>query len=225
MSLESNTLFNMQRKTMLGLNWQYNCSDYLTLGGTIMSLTEKPLTSKVDMGSEPLNNLIWGVNLSWKRQSQWLTTFLDRLPLLSCSAPSSINLTAEFAKLNAGTSDEVQNNASYIDDFESTENGIDLDAPSAWVLSSIPTGMANYGLTNNILTGYDRALINWYTIDPLFTRRSSSLTPSHIKSDLDQLSNHYLREVYERELYPNTRRSLKSRFQMPRQTCIVRMKR
>ncbi|MBR2607736.1 MAG: cell surface protein SprA [Bacteroidaceae bacterium] len=202
-SLESNTLFNMQRKTMLGLNWQYNCSDYLTLGGTIMSLTEKPLTSKVDMGSEPLNNLIWGVNLSWKRQSQWLTTFLDRLPLLSCSAPSSINLTAEFARLNAGTSDEVQNNASYIDDFESTENGIDLDAPSAWVLSSIPTGMANYGLTNNILTGYDRALINWYTIDPLFTRRSSSLTPSHIKSDLDQLSNHYLREVYERELYPN----------------------
>ncbi|MBR5847990.1 MAG: cell surface protein SprA [Bacteroidaceae bacterium] len=202
-SLESNTLFNMQRKTMLGLNWQYNYSDYLTFGGTIMSLTEKPLTSKVDMGSEPLNNLIWGANLSWKRQSQWLTTFLDRLPLLSCSAPSSINLTAEFAKLNAGTSDEVQSNASYIDDFESTENGIDLDAPSAWVLAAIPTGMANYGLTNNILTGYDRALINWYTIDPLFTRRSSSLTPSHIKSDLDQLSNHYLREVYQRELYPN----------------------
>ena len=202
-SLESNTLFNMQRKTMLGLNWQYDYSDNLKFGGTVMSLTEKPLTSKVDMGSEPLNNLIWGLNLSWKRQSQWLTTLLDRMPLLSCSAPSSINLTAEFAKLEAGTSDEVQSNASYIDDFESTENGIDLDSPSAWVLAAIPTGMANYGLTNNIVTGYDRALISWYTIDPLFTRRSSSLTPSHIKSDLDQLSNHYLREVYERELYPN----------------------
>ncbi|MBR4294598.1 MAG: cell surface protein SprA [Bacteroidaceae bacterium] len=202
-SLESNTLFNMQRKTMLGLNWMYDYSEYLKFGGTVLSLTEKPLTSKVDMGSEPLNNLIWGFNLSWKRQSQWLTTFLDRLPMLSCSAPSSINLTAEFAKLEAGTSDEVQSNASYIDDFESTENGIDLDSPSAWVLASIPTGMPNYNLTNNILTGYDRALINWYTIDPLFTRRSSSLTPSHIKSDLQQLSNHYLREVYERELYPN----------------------
>ena len=202
-SLESNTLFNMQRKTMLGLNWQYNYSENLNFGGTIMSLTEKPLTSKVDMGSEPLNNLIWGLNLSWKKQSQWLTTFLDRLPFISCSAPSSINLTAEFAKLEAGTSEEIQSNASYIDDFESTENGIDLDSPSAWVLASIPTGMPNYSLTNNILTGYDRALINWYTIDPLFTRRSSSLTPSHIKSDLEQLSNHYLREVYERELYPN----------------------
>ena len=202
-SLESNTLFNMQRKTMLGLNWMYDYSADLKFGGTVMSLTEKPLTSKVDMGSEPLNNLIWGFNLSWKKQTQWLTTLLDRLPLLSCAAPSSINLTAEFAKLEAGTSDEVQSNASYIDDFESTENGIDLDSPSAWVLAAIPTGMPNYGLTNNILTGYNRALINWYTIDPLFTRRSSSLTPSHIKSDLQQLSNHYLREVYQRELYPN----------------------
>ena len=42
-----------------------------------------------------------------------------------------------------------------------------------------------------------------YKLDSLFTRRSSSLTPSHIKSDLEQLSNHYVREVYSRELFPN----------------------
>ena len=51
--------------------------------------------------------------------------------------------------------------------------------------------------------GYNRSLLAWYKIDPLFTRRSSSLTPSHIKSDLNQLSNHYVREVYNRELFPN----------------------
>ena len=202
-SLESNTMFNMQRKTVLGLNWKYDFSNELNFGGTIMSLTEKPLTSKVDMGSEPLNNRIWGFNLSWKKQSQWLTNLIDRLPLISCSAPSSINFTAEFAKLDAGTSSEVQSEASYIDDFESTENGIDIKQPSAWMLSSLPTGRQNSHLTNNILTGYDRALVSWYTVDPLFTRRSSSLTPAHIKSDLEQLSNHYVREVYERELYPN----------------------
>lgn len=202
-SLESNTLFNMQRKTVLGLNWEYEFSDDLTFGGTFMTLNEKPLTSKVDMGSEPLKNTIWGFNLSWKKESQWLTNMLDRLPLINCTAPSSINLTAEFARLEAGTSSEVQGQASYIDDFESTENGIDLTSPSAWMLASLPTGMPYSTLTNDIRTGYDRALISWYTIDPLFTRRSSSLTPGHIKSDLDQLSNHYVREVYERELYPN----------------------
>ncbi len=202
-SLESNTVFNMQRKTVLGLNWQYDFSDDFNFGGTLMTLHEKPLTSKVDMGSEPLNNTLWGFNLSWKKESQWLSNMLDRLPLLECTAPSSINLTAEFARLEAGTSNQVQSKASYIDDFEGTENGIDIKSPSSWVLSALPSGMEHSNLTNNILTGYNRALINWYTIDPLFTRRSSSLTPAHIKSDVEQLSNHYVREVYERELYPN----------------------
>ena len=202
-SLESNTLFNMQRKTVLGLNWMYDYSDDLKFGGTLMSLTEKPLTSKVDMGSEPLHNFIWGFNINWKKQSQWLTNMVDRLPFISCTAPSSISLSAEFARLEAGTSDEVQSEASYIDDFESTENGIDIKSPSQWMLASLPSGMQYSNLTNDIRTGYNRAHISWYTIDPLFTRRSSSLTPAHIKSDMQQLSNHYVREVYERELYPN----------------------
>lgn len=202
-SLESNTLFNMQRKTFLGLNWMYDYSEDLKFGGTIMSLTEKPLTSKVNMGSEPLRNLMWGFNISWKKESQWLTNLIDRLPFISCTEPSSITLSAEFAKLQAGTSGDVQSEASYIDDFESTENGIDIKSASSWMLSSLPSSMPYSNLTNDIRTGYDRAHMSWYTIDPLFTRRSSSLTPSHIKSDVEQLSNHYVREVYERELYPN----------------------
>ena len=202
-SLESNTLFSMQRKTVLGFNWQYDFSDDLNFGGTLLTLQEKPLTSKVDMGSEPLNNTLWGFNMSWKKESQWLTNMLDRLPLLSCTTPSSISLNAEFARLEAGTSSEIQSKASYIDDFESTENGIDLTSPSAWMLASLPSEMPYSNLTNDVRTGHDRARLSWYTIDPLFTRRSSSLTPSHIKSDIDQLSNHYVREVYERELYPN----------------------
>ena len=202
-SLESNTLFNMQRKTVLGLNWKYDFSDDLKLGGTLMSLSEKPLTTKVDMGSEPLNNFLWGFNLSWKKQSQWLTNIIDLLPLISCTEPSSISLSAEFARLEAGTSKEVQSEASYIDDFENTENGVDISSPSQWLLSSLPHGMQYSNLSNDIRTGYNRARISWYVIDPLFTRRSSSLTPAHIKSDVEQLSNHYVREVYERELYPN----------------------
>ena len=202
-SLESNTLFNMQRKTVLGLNWKYDFSDDFKFGGTLLSLSEKPLTSKVDMGSEPLQNFLWGFNLSWKRESQWLTNMIDKLPFISCTEPSSINLSAEFARLEAGTSSEVQSEASYIDDFESTENGIDIKSPSQWMLAALPYGMPYSNLTNDIRTGYDRAHISWYTIDPLFTRRSSSLTPAHIKSDVEQLSNHYVREVYERELYPN----------------------
>ena len=202
-SLESNTLFNMQRKTVLGLNWMYDFSNDLKFGGTFMSLTEKPLTTKVDMGAEPLKNFLWGFNISWKKQSQWLTNMIDRLPFINCTEPSSISFSAEFAKLQAGTSSDVQSEASYIDDFENSENGINIQSATGWMLSSLPSSMPYSNLTNDIRTGYDRAHISWYTIDPLFTRRSSSLTPAHIKSDVEQLSNHYVREVYERELYPN----------------------
>ena len=202
-SMESNTVFNMQRKTMLGMNWAYDFSKDFQLGGTLMYLSEKPLTSKVSMGDEPLKNTLWGLNMAWKRESQWLTNMLDLLPGLNVTQPSSINFTAEFAQLIAGVSKQVQGSASYIDDFESSESGIDIKSPSAWMLSGIPSSQPYANLTDDIRTGMNRALLNWYTIDPLFTRRNSSLTPAHIKSDLDQLSNHYVREVFERELYPN----------------------
>ena len=202
-SLESDTDYGMQRKTMLGLNWQYDFSDNFTLGGTIMHLKEKALTSKVAMGDEPLNNTIWGVNLAWKKESQWLTNLLDKIPILNCTAPSSINFTADFAQLIAGANSDSQGNASYIDDFESSENEIDISDPTEWTLSSVPVMFPEYDYTNDIRYGYNRALLAWYYIDPLFTSRSSSLTPSHIKSDLNQLSDPNVRAIYKNELFPN----------------------
>ena len=202
-SLESNTNFSMQRKTMLGMNFTYDFSKEFQFGGTIMHLSEKAQTSKVAMGDEPLKNTLWGANIAWKKESQWLTNLIDKLPLIEATQPSTINLTAEFAQLIAGEAGGVQGNASYIDDFESTENGIDIRTPESWMLASTPQTLAEGSLTNDLRCGMNRALLSWYYIDPLFTRRQSSLTPSHIKSDLEQLSNHYVREVYERELYPN----------------------
>ena len=137
-NLESNTLYSMQRKTMMGLNFTYDFSQNFSFGGSIMHLSEKPLTSKVAMGDEPLSNTLWGVNASWKKESQWLTNMLDKLPFVTATAPSSINLGVEFAHLIPGHAKGLQQNASYIDDFESTQNGIDLRQPSYWMLASTP---------------------------------------------------------------------------------------
>jgi len=201
--LESNTEYSMQRKTMAGLNWKYDLSKDLKLGGTLMHLNEKPLTSKVTMGDEPLVNTMYGLNIDWRHESQGLTRLVDMLPFVTATQPSSISFQAEMAALRSSVSDQVQGSSSYIDDFESAESGISVKQPSAWSLSSVPAGMKGYGMSGKVEAGYNRALLNWFTIDPLFTSRSSSLTPSHIKNDADQLSNHYVREVYERELYPN----------------------
>ena len=202
-SLESQDNISFMRKTMLGVNWEYDFSKNFNIGGTWLKVSEKPLTSKVTMGSEPLNNMLWGLHMNWKQNSQWLTNLLDKLPFLNLSAPSSISFTGEYAQLKAGESKETQGNASYLDDFEGTKAPHDIGNPKEWVLSSTPSHLEYGKLSNDVRYGYNRARLAWYNIDPLFTRRSSSLTPGHIKSDLDQLSNHYVREVYVREVYPN----------------------
>ena len=69
-SLESNTDYGMQRKTMLGVNWEYEFSKNFTLGGTLQHLSEQALTSKVSMGEEPLNNTLWGLSMNCKPESQ-----------------------------------------------------------------------------------------------------------------------------------------------------------
>ncbi len=213
---ESNDNYGMQRKTLIGFNLQYDVSKDFTFGGTFMFLNEQPLTTKVNMGEEPLKNTLWGVNLSWKKECQWLTNLLDKIPLVDVTAPSMINFTGEFAQLIAGQNKKIQGSASYIDDFENTKNGISVMQPTSWMISSVPSDFDESKLVNDVRGGYNRALLSWYTVDPLFTRQSSSLTPAHIKSDLNQLSNHYVREVYERELYPNkTQTSYNSASSLP----------
>ena len=202
-SLESQSDFSQERKTMFGINWEYDFSKNFQLSGTLQHLSEQALTTKVAMGNEPLNNTIFGLNLNWKTESQWLTNMLDKLPGLHLTQPSTISFTGEFAKLFAGQSHGTQDNASYIDDFENNTTKIDVSTPTSWILSSVPSMFSESSDKTTLTSGFRRSQMAWYTIDPLFTRRSSSLTPAHIKSDLDQLSNHYVREIYVRELYPN----------------------
>ena len=214
-SVESNTDYGLQRKTMLGLNWQYDFSHDFQFGGSLLHLSEQPLTSKVAMGSEPLNNTLWGLNMAWKQQSQWLTDVVNRLPFVHTSSPSSINFTAEFAHLIAGQSSEVQGRASYVDDFENAKTEIDVSSPQQWTLSSVPSMFAESQFNNDVRSGYNRARLAWYTIDPLFTRRNSSLTPGYIKSDLRQLSDARVRDIYVSDLYPNKSLNYKDAATLP----------
>ena len=214
-SVESNTDYGLQRKTMLGLNWQYDFSRDFQFGGSLLHLSEQPLTSKVAMGSEPLNNTLWGLNMAWKQQSQWLTDVVNRLPFVHTSSPSSINFTAEFAHLIAGQSSEVQGRASYVDDFENAKTEIDVSSPQQWTLSSVPSMFAESQFNNDVRSGYNRARLAWYTIDPLFTRRNSSLTPGYIKSDLRQLSDARVRDIYVSDLYPNKSLNYKDAATLP----------
>ncbi|UCG27624.1 MAG: cell surface protein SprA [Bacteroidales bacterium] len=206
-SLESNQLFNLQTKTLLGTHLDYQISDDFVIGGTVLNLTERPLTQKVNIGNEPISNTIWGLNTTYTTESQLLTNILDKLPFLDTKTPSTITFTGEFAHLIPGHNKAIKKvGVSYIDDFEASETPIDLKSLAAWSVSSTPQGQNAYfpeaSLNNDLRYGFNRAKLAWYVIDPLFLRNNSN-TPGHIKDNPDLQSSHFVREVFEREIFPN----------------------
>lgn len=204
-STESEDLFTMQRKTLLGAHANYAFSDRFNLGATALYMQERPLTQKIDYGQDPISNLIVGMDTRFSTESQFLTKMIDKLPFINTKAPSTIDFEAEFARLYPGTSKVIgKNGAAYIDDFEGTQTTIDLKARQTWVMASTPQLQPLFpegNLTNQLEYGFNRALLSWYVIDPLFLR-NSSLTPGHIKNDKDLQSNHFVREVFEKEIFP-----------------------
>jgi cell surface protein SprA len=205
-SLESNQFFGFQTKTLLGTHLDYRFSDNFNIGGTVLRLTERPYTQKVNFGEEPISNTIWGLNTSYKSESQLLTKIIDKVPLLSTSTPSAISFFGEFAHLIPGHSRAITNAGnSYIDDFEASEIPLDLKSFNAWSIASLPQGQDQLfpeaRFNNNLVTGFNRAKLAWYVIDPLFLRNGAS-TPDHIKQNADEQSSHFVREIYENEIFP-----------------------
>ena len=202
-SSEDRSTFGMQRKTMMGLNLNYAVNKQFNIGATVMNLSEMPLTLKTEPGQESVDNTLVGFNVNYATQSQLLTNLLDKIPLLQLTAPSQITLTAEYARLFPGHyKSKYGGDYSYIDDFENAKQIIDMLSPYAWNLSSTPSMFPESQTVNDISSGKNRSLLAWYSIDPLFTR-STSITPTHIKNDLDQLSSNYVREILESELFPD----------------------
>ncbi len=205
-SLESQSMFNIGTKTLVGTHLDYKISNDFLIGGTILNLTEKPLTNKVSFGDEPISNTIWGLDGSYTTELPALTKMVDWLPLLETKEVSSISVNAEFAQLVPGSPRAIgKKGTSYIDDFEGSKTTIDLKSPYSWSLASTPQGQpllfpeAETNV-NDLATGYNRAKIAWYSVMTDLVRNMET-TPSHLTDD--DKSNHFVREVYEQEIFTN----------------------
>ena len=208
-SLENQSMYSTQRKTLVGLDMNYAFNKDFNIGATLMHFSEKPLTEKVALGDELINNTIWGMNLSYNTKFMWLTNLLNAIPTVNASAPSTLNVKGEFAQLIPHKKTTGSNSgSSYLDDFETSQNTIDIRSPYSWFLASTPLdpngGMfPEAALSNNVDYGKNRALLAWYYVDRMFTQKNSSLCPAYIKNDKEQMSSPYVREVTTHEIWPN----------------------
>lgn len=203
-SVESNTLFSMLTKTMIGTRFDYRVSKDASVGATVLNMTERPLTQKINIGDEPVSNTMLGLDGTFKKEVPLLTRLVDKLPLISTKEKSTVSASAEYATIIPGTARAI-NGISYIDDFEGSQSAIDIRSFSMWHLASVPKGQPDLfpeaNLTNNRDYGKNRAMFNWHVVDPLFYN-NNNLTPEHIQNSPMQ-SNHTMRQIFEQEVFPN----------------------
>ncbi len=200
-SLENNSMFALKSQTLSGFHVDYNLSDNINLGATLLNLNERPLTVKTNYGDEPISNTIWGMDFQYQKESPFITTLVDKLPFYSTKVPSMVSIDGEFAHFIPGHSKAIGDaGTSYIDDFEGSKSTIDLKNIGLWFLSSTPANRPEYS-SGTLEYGFNRAKLAWYIIDPLFYQKSGNLKPDNI--DSEELSNHFVRMVREQEVFPN----------------------
>jgi cell surface protein SprA len=202
-STESQDLFSMQRKTMLGTHLNYEFNKNFNLGTTLMYLQEKPLYQKVNYGEDPISNMMLGLNASYNTTSGMITRAVNALPFLKTNADSKIAVEAEWARLFPGHSKVIsKEGAAYLDDFEGAKTPINLKSFIGWTMASIPQTNELFpesNLINDLASGYNRALLSWYIIDPYMQRRTA---PSYLLEQ-NKLDDHRVREVFQYEIFPD----------------------
>jgi cell surface protein SprA len=205
-SFEDNSLFSLQQKNMAGFRAEYQFNKKTSLGLTYLRLWERPFTQKVNLGDDPINNRIFGLDFNYNEEAPFVTKLVDKLPFYSTKEKSFINFTAEAAGIIPGHARAINfryldengkevtetSGVASIDDFEGSITAINLGGfnPNIWTLASTPPEFPEYALENDLTYGANRARLNWYVIDQ-GTRLSGS-----------DSNDPYTRLISQRDLFP-----------------------
>jgi len=197
-SVENNAAFGQQSKRFAGLNVEHKFNENFQLGGTFLNLKERPLTQKANLGYEPINNTIVGINGNYATEVPFLTRLVNKLPNIDTDVPSNFSVRGEAALLLPGSPKRTKQNGeatTYVDDFEASQSSIDVKSPLSWKLASAPIGFGGEFVNDDLSVGFKRAKLAWYGIDPIFY---SNNKPSGIS--VDDISTLEERRVFIQEV-------------------------
>ncbi len=211
---EDNATFGFLQQNFMGSRLDYIVNEKLTLGGTFMRLTERPFTQKTNVGEDPIKNTNVGLDASFQSEFPLLTRALDKLPIYSTTASSFITASGEVAGLFPGHSKVIDGvdpgGTVYIDDFEGTRSSFDLKFPiQGWNIAATPANARGKdgsilfpeAVLDTLASGYNRAKLAWYMIEPTLIDPLSGGVPAYVKNDPNQ---HYIRMVQLQEIFPQS---------------------
>jgi cell surface protein SprA len=213
---ENNNQFGFQIRSLLGTRLDYRISNKINIGATVMRMTERPFTQKVNIGDDPIANTIFGADIKYETDAPWLTKALDKLPIYATKEMSTISAYAEVAHIVPGHQRAINGPDNegqvYVDDFEGANTSYSIKEPiNFWKIASVPRdapGSAGQTLfpeanfINDVRYGYNRAKLAWYRIDNTFYANSTA-TPKVFKDNPDLLTDPYVRIVKQSEVFPN----------------------
>ncbi|MDL5513884.1 cell surface protein SprA [Arenibacter sp. M-2] len=196
-SVENNAVFGQQTRRFTGVNVEHQFNKNFVLGGTLLNLNEKPLTQKSNYGIEPVNNTIFGLNSNFSTEVPFLTRLANKLPNIDTDVPSNLSVRGEVAFLSPSSpknADFEGETTTYLDDFEGAQSLIDIRSFLGWSMASPPVEFAT--TTNSVESGYGRAKMAWYTVDPIFY---SNQRPTELSDD--DISTNETRRIYIQDVF------------------------
>src|SRR5215203_3843775 len=209
---ENNATFGLQQRNYMGLRLDYIASKNLSLGATAVRLGERPFFTKQSYGDDPIRNSMYGFDFDYRNEVPRITKWLNKLPFYSSNVPSSITTYGEVAMLNPGHAPQIGKKGEgviYVDDFEGTRSSVDLRFPlNSWTLASVPSKAVDANgnilfpeaeLSNSLASGYNRAKLAWYNIEPVLQEENADNNPI---DDPAEISKSETRQVLQREIFP-----------------------
>ncbi|HEX2536462.1 MAG TPA: cell surface protein SprA, partial [Chitinophagaceae bacterium] len=173
----------------------------------------RPFFNKQAYGEDPIRNTMFGLDFDYRNDIPRLSRWLDKLPFYSTKTVSTITAYGEAAMLKPGHAPQIGKGGEgviYIDDFEGTRSSLDLRFPLiSWNLASVPQNAPDANnnilfpeadLQNDVASGFNRARLAWYNIEPVLQERRNSNNP--LRSDAEELSRPETRQVLQEEIFP-----------------------
>lgn len=169
-SYETNDLFTLASKTLVGARADYKVSDKTYFGFTFVNLRQETLNDKVRVGEEPTNNSMYGLDMTTQVKSNFLTKLVNLLPGYNTKEESTVDLHGEVALItpdpNTKKSVIPQDNGeavAYIDDMEGAKKILSIgNTFASWTISSVPID-STLGFTQEA-SQLRRAKMTWYNI-------------------------------------------------------------
>ncbi|MEO0145637.1 MAG: hypothetical protein ABIM19_02245 [candidate division WOR-3 bacterium] len=141
--------FSLTQRSLLGLRTDYEYSDNITIGSSLIMSTEATAQIRPRIDEVPKRAAVAEADIQGEFYYDWLTHGLDRLPLISTDKDSKLSLQAEVARSfpNPNTSGEA-----YLDDMESIRDSRTLSTTRYdWKYGSVPPGKDTSGYVSRVV--------------------------------------------------------------------------